>query len=154
MSVPLTIETFEFEKLRAKVPEMKMGGEHNYYSIPFEHEENKALIRIHGNFRVFKHKKSSSYSLGIRVNDEKEEFFESLGERITKLSCNFKTYPKPSHLELIKANADGKYTNVYIPTRLERQKHRYRKESKSKESLKRRELTSMNLLMNRSRVLV
>ena len=55
MSVPLTIETFEFEKLQAKAPEMKTGGEHNYYSIPFEYEENKALIRIHGNFRVFKH---------------------------------------------------------------------------------------------------
>ena len=94
MSVPLTIETFEFEKLRAKAPEMIMGGEHNYYSIPFEYEENKALIRIHGNFKVFKHKKSSSYSLGIRVNDENEAFFESLGERIAKISCNFKTYPK------------------------------------------------------------
>ena len=88
------------------------------------------------------------------LNDENEEFFESLGEKITKLSCNFKTYPKPSDLELIKANADAKYTNVYIPTRLERQKYWYRKESKSKESLKGRELTSMNLLMNRSRILV
>ena len=63
MSVPLTIEAFEFEKLRAEVPEMKTGGEHNYYSIPFEYEENKAQIRIHGNFRVFKHKKSSPVTL-------------------------------------------------------------------------------------------
>ena len=132
MSVPLTIETFEFEKLRAKAPEMKMGGEHNYYSIPFEYEENKALIRIHGNYRVFKHKKSSSYSLRIRVDDENEAFFESLGERIAKLSCNFKTYPKlklkPSDLELIKANSDGKYKMYMpksIPSRLERQKYPY-----------------------------
>ena len=117
MSVTLTIETFEFEKLRAKAPEMQTGGEHNYYSIPFEYEESKALIKIRGNFRVFKHKKSSSYSLGIRVNDENEVFFDSLGERIAKLSCNFKTYPelklRPSDLELIKANVDGKCKNVY-----------------------------------------
>ena len=117
MSVPLTIETFEFEKLRAKAPELKTGGEHNYYSIPFDYKENKALIRIHGNFRVFKHKKNASYSLGIRVDDDNEEFFESLGERIAKLSCNFRGYPKlklkPSDLELIKPNSDGKYRNVY-----------------------------------------
>ena len=111
MSVPLTIQTFEFEKLQAKVPEMKTGEEHNYYSISFEYEKNKALVRIHGNFRVFKHKKSSSYSLRIRVDDENEAFFGSLGERIVELSCNFKTYPKlrlkPSDLELIKPNSDG-----------------------------------------------
>ena len=77
MSVPLTIETFDLKKLRAKAPEQKTSGEHNYYSISFEYEENKALIRIHGNFRVFKHKKSTSYSLGIRVDEENEEFFES-----------------------------------------------------------------------------
>ena len=34
MSVPLTIEDFEFESLRAKAPEIKSAGEHNYYSIP------------------------------------------------------------------------------------------------------------------------
>ena len=160
MSVPLTIEAFKFEKLRAKVPEMKTGGEHNYYSILFQYEENKALIRIHGNFRVFKHKRSSSYSLRIRMDDENEAFFESLGERIAKLSCNFKTYPKlklkPSDLELIKANADGKYKNLYAKiytNKAGRAKYQYRKESKSKESLSERELTSTNSLMNHSRVL-
>ena len=51
------------------------------------------------------------------VDDENEAFFESLGERIAKLSCNFKTYPKlklkPSDLEIIKPNLDGKYKKVY-----------------------------------------
>ena len=96
---------------------MRMGGEHNYYSIPFEYEENEALIRIHGNFSVFKHKKRSSYSLRIRVDDENKAFFESLGERIAELSCNFKPYPKiklkPSDLELIKSYSNGRYKNVY-----------------------------------------
>ena len=143
-----------------KAPEMKMGGEHNYYSIPFEYEENKALIRIHGNVRVFKHNKSSSYSLGIRVDDENEAFFESLGERIAELSCNFKTYPKlkpkPLDLELIKPNSNGKYKNVYAriyTNKAGKAKYWYRKESKSKENLKGRELTSTNSLMNCSRVL-
>ena len=77
MSVPLTIENFEFESLRAKAPEIKSGGEHNYYSIPFEYEDNKALIKVNGR-RVFKHKKNSSYSLGIRLDDENEGFFEDL----------------------------------------------------------------------------
>ena len=97
-----------------------MDGEHNNYSIPCDYEEDKALIRIHGNFRVFQHEKSASYSLGIRVDDDNEAFFESLGERIAKLSCQFKTYPKlklkPSDLELIKPNTDGKYKNVYAKT--------------------------------------
>ena len=117
MSIPLTIETFDFEKLEAKAPELKKGGEHNYYSISFEYKENKALIRVHGNFRVFKHKKSTSYSLGIRVDDDNEAFFESLGERVAKLSCNSKGCPKlklePSDPELIKLNSDGEYKNVY-----------------------------------------
>ena len=50
------------------------------------------------------------------MDDENEEFFESLGERIAELSCNFKTSPKlklkSSDQELIKANADGKYKSV------------------------------------------
>ena len=50
------------------------------------------------------------------MDDENEAFFESLGERITKLSCSFKNYSKlnlkPLDLELIKPNSDGKYKNV------------------------------------------
>ena len=117
MSVPLTIENFEFESLRAKAPEIKSGGEHNYYSIPFEYEENKALIKINGSFRVFKHSRGSSYSLRIGVDDENECFFEDLEKRIRELSCNSKTYPqlklKPTDLELIKSNSNGRYKNVY-----------------------------------------
>ena len=117
MSVPLTIENVEFESLGAKAPEIKSGGEHNYYSIPFEYKDNKGLIKINGSFRVFKHNKSSSYSLGIRLDDENEGFFEDLEKRIRELSCNFKTYPKlkpkPTDLELIEPNWNGRYKNVY-----------------------------------------
>ena len=85
-----------------------------YYT--FEYKENKAQIRIHRNFRVFKHKKSASYSLRIRVDEANKELFESLGERIAKLSFQFKGCPKlklkPSDLELIKPDVDGKYKNV------------------------------------------
>ena len=51
------------------------------------------------------------------MDDDNEVFFESLGERVAKLSCNFKGCPKlklkPSNLELIKPNSDGKYKNVH-----------------------------------------
>ena len=82
MSVPLTIGNFEFVSLRAKAPEIKSGGEHNYSSIPFEYKDDKALIKINGSFRVFDHNKSSSYFLGIRLDDENEGFFEDLEKRI------------------------------------------------------------------------
>ena len=117
MSVPLTIEDFEFESVRAKALEIKSGGEDNYYFIPFEYKDNRSFIKINESFRVFKHNKSSSYSLGIRLDDENEGFFEDLEKRIRELSCNFKTYPKiklkPTDLELIKTNSNGRYKNVY-----------------------------------------
>ena len=56
-------------------------------------------------------------TLGIRLDDENEGFFEDLEKRIRELSCNFKTYPKlklkPMDLELIKPNSNGRYKNVY-----------------------------------------
>ena len=117
MSVPLTIKNFEFVSLRAKAPEIKSGGEHNYYSIPFEYKDNKALIKINGNFRVFKHNKSTSYSLGIRLDNKKEGFFEDLEKRVRELSCGFKNYSKiklkPTDLEVIKPNLNGRYKNVH-----------------------------------------
>ena len=52
---PLTIENFDFEKLKAKVLESKRSGECSYFSIPFEYDEGEPIIKIEGNFRVFKH---------------------------------------------------------------------------------------------------
>ena len=119
MAAPLTIDNFEFDKLRAKSPETKKGGNVTYYSIPFEHEDRKSLLKVEGNFRVFRHenKEGISYSLAIEIDDENEEFFTKLGERMAELSYERKgKIPKSfksSNLELVKTTASGGYKNVY-----------------------------------------
>ena len=113
------IDNFKFDKLRAKSPETKKGGNITYYSIPFEYEDRKSLLKVEGNFRVFRHenKEGISYSLAISINDENEEFFTKLGERMAELAYERKgKIPKsfkPSDLELVKTTANGKYKNVY-----------------------------------------
>ena len=89
MAAPLTIDNFELNKLRAKSPETKKGGNITYYSIPFEYEDRKSLPKVEGNFRVFRHenKEGISYSLAIGIDDENEELFTNLGERMAALAC-------------------------------------------------------------------
>ena len=52
-NAPLTIENFDFEKLRAKVFESKKSGAFTYFAIPFDYDEEDPLMKIKGNFRVF-----------------------------------------------------------------------------------------------------
>ena len=90
---PLTIENFDLEKLWAKAFESKKSGEFIYFSIPFDYDGGDPLIKIEGNFRVFKHKNKGrvNYSLAISVNDENEEFFSELGQGIVTLACENKS---------------------------------------------------------------
>ena len=37
-NAPLTIENFDFEKLRAKTPESKKTGVFAYFAIPFDYD--------------------------------------------------------------------------------------------------------------------
>ena len=120
-NTPLTIENFNFEKLRAKAFESKKSGEFTYFAIPFDYDRGEPLMKIEGNFGIFKHVNAGrvNYSLAISVNDEKEEFFSELEQRIATLACEntgetakLKSL-KPSDLELIKTTANGKYKNVY-----------------------------------------
>ena len=55
MAAPLTIDDLQFDKLRAKSPGAKKGGNITYCSIPFEYEDRKSLLKIEGSFRTFKH---------------------------------------------------------------------------------------------------
>ena len=120
-NAPLTIENFEFEKLRAKTPESKKSGVFTYLAIPFEYDEGDPIIKIHGNFRVFKHANNGrvNCSLAISIDDENEEFFSELRQRIATLACENKAKfsrlksVKPADLELMKTTFDGKYKNVY-----------------------------------------
>ena len=88
MVTPLTTDNFEFEKLRAKSPEATKRGNINYYSVPFAYEDRKSLLKIEGNFRVFRYenKEGISYSLAIGIDDKNEEFFTKLGKRMAELA--------------------------------------------------------------------
>ena len=119
MAAPLTIDNFEFDKLMGKSPETKKGGNVTYYSIPFEYEDRKSLLKVEGNFRLFKleSEEGISYSLAIGIDDENEEFFNKLGERMAELAYEQndkipKSF-KPSDLELVKTTVSGKHKNVY-----------------------------------------
>ena len=120
-NAPLTIENFDFEKLRAKAFESKKNGEFTYFAIPFEYGEGDPIIKIGGNSGVFKHVNNGrvNYSLAISVNDENEEFFSELEQRLATLACENKGKTaklkslKPSDLELIKTTANGKYKNIH-----------------------------------------
>ena len=79
MATPLTIDNFEFEKLRAKSPEAKKGENITYYSVPFEYEGGKSLLKIDGNFIVYRHENEGiNYSMAIEIDDKNEEFFTKL----------------------------------------------------------------------------
>ena len=120
-NAPLTIENCEFEKLRAKPFKSKKSGIFTYFVIPFDYNQGDPLIKIEGNFRVFKHVNAGrvNYSLAISINDENEEFFSELEQRIAMLASKNKGITsklkslKPSDLELIKTSRNGKYKNVY-----------------------------------------
>ena len=120
-NTPLTIENFDFEKLGAKTFESKKSGDFTYFAVPFEYDEEDPIIKINGNFRVFKHINAGrvNYSLAISINDANEEFFSELEQRTATLACGNKSKTaklkslKPSDLELIKMTANGKYKNVY-----------------------------------------
>ena len=125
-NAPLIIENFDFEKLRAKTFESKNSGAFTYFAIPFEYDEGDPIIKINGNFGIFKHVNAGrvNYSLAISVNDENEEFFSALEQRIA-IACenNSKTAKlkslKPSDLELIKTTANVSikmYMLGFIPT--------------------------------------
>ena len=88
----LTIENFDFEKLRAKAFESKKSGVFTHFAIPFDYDGGEPLIKIEWNFRVFKQVNAGrlNYSLAISVNDENEEFFNELGRRIAILACENK----------------------------------------------------------------
>ena len=91
-NAPLTIENFDVEKLRAKAFESKKSGEFTYFVIPFDYDGQDPLIKIKGNFRVFRQVNAGrvNYSLAISVNDENEEFFSELKQRIATLACENK----------------------------------------------------------------
>ena len=120
-NTPLTIQNFDIKKLRARAPEAKKSGNDTCYAIPFDYDEKDPLLKIEGNFRVFKHENADgiNYSLAISIDDENEEFFSELRPTIAELACEWKTkflklkLLKLSDLELVRTTADDKYENLH-----------------------------------------
>ena len=83
-NAPLTIENFDFEKLRSKAFESKKSGVFTFFASPFDYDGEVPLIKIEGNFRVIKHVNAGrvNCSLAISINDKNEEFFSELGCKI------------------------------------------------------------------------
>ena len=78
---PLTIDTFEPEKIRAISSDQKSVDDFSYTSVHFEYDGDRLLpLRIDGSFRIlkFKNSKGPIYSLSINCDESLEEFFESL----------------------------------------------------------------------------
>ena len=47
-NAPLTIENFDFEKLRTKAFELKKSGDFTYFVIPFDYDGGEPLMKIEG----------------------------------------------------------------------------------------------------------
>ena len=87
---PLTIDTFEPEKIRAISSDQKSVDDFSYTSVRFEYDGDRLLpLRIDGSFRIlkFKNSKGPIYSLSINCDESLEEFFESLRDVIANESC-------------------------------------------------------------------
>ena len=55
--------------------------------FPSNTKMGKSLLKIEGNFRVFRHENEGiNYSLAIGIDDKNEEFFTKLGERMAELA--------------------------------------------------------------------
>ena len=96
-NTPLTIKNFEFEKPRAKPFKSKKSAVFTYFAILFDYDGGDPLIKIEGNFRVFKHVNAGrvNYSMAISVDDKNKEFFSQLGHKIAKLALQKQgLYPK------------------------------------------------------------
>ena len=86
----LTIKTFKPDKITAISADDKRSGEFNYKSVKFAYDEREMpLIRIDGNFRLFRFRNKSRdiYSLSIHSNAINESFFKELCKVISKESC-------------------------------------------------------------------
>ena len=92
-NTPLTIENFEFEKLRVETFKSKKSEVFIYFVIPFNYDGGDPLIKIEGSFGVFKHVNAGrvNYLMAISINNENEEFFSELEQRITTLACGNKS---------------------------------------------------------------
>ena len=120
---PLTIETFNPDKIKVINSEQKRAGNINYTSVKFTYDVGKMPpLRVDGKFKLFKNDKTDIYSLSIKCNEENERFFEILCEVVAKESCRLvpkvnRRKLKPEEFELVKDSKVGRNVYAKIYTR-------------------------------------
>ena len=120
---PLTIETFNPDKIKVINSEQKRAGNINYTSVKFTYDVGKMPpLRVDGKFKLFKNDKMDIYSLSIKCNEENERFFEILCEVVAKESCRLvpkvnRRKLKPEEFELVKDSKVGRNVYAKIYTR-------------------------------------
>ena len=96
----------------------KKAGDITYASIKFGYEGgNVPPIRINGEFKLFNFE--GNYSLSIKCDKEKVEFFEKLENMIARETCRYigSKKLKPEELKLVKDSKVGKVVYARIYTR-------------------------------------
>ena len=121
--VPLTIETFKPDMIKAVNYEQKKAGEINYTSVKFEYNGGAMPpLKIDGKFRLFtfKNHRGDIYSLSIRCDKENEPFFRRLCDAVARESCRLAPKVngkklKPEDFNLVKDSKSGRsvYTKIY-----------------------------------------
>ena len=94
----------------------KFEGFSAFTSIPVKCDDKDCLVKAKGSFKILEHnnKRTKSYSLGLRTDENNRKWWESLEAKIHKLSTPaLKKLAKPGDFVLIKTNQSG-YSNVYV----------------------------------------
>ena len=122
---PLTIDSFEPEKIRAICSDQKSVNDFNYTLVHFEYDGDRLPpLKIDGSSRIFKFKNSKGpiYSLSINCDESLEKFFESLQEVIANETCRL--VPRgngkklsPDSFDLVESGKHGHNVYAKIYTR-------------------------------------
>ena len=117
----LTIKTFKTSKISAVEVSERRSKDFNYKSIKFAYDgEEVPLLRVDGNFRVFKfeNKNGPAYSLVINCTGDNESFFKKLNSVLANQSCKIlKDHTvTPENFELVKENKYGcsVFAKIYL----------------------------------------
>ena len=107
-SIPVMVEAIDCEQ--------KKAGDITYTSVKFAYNKGKVPpIMVNGEFKLFNFK--GNYSLSIKCDDEKVEFFEKLENMISRETCRYigSKKLKPEEFKLAKDSKVGKvvYSRIY-----------------------------------------
>ena len=115
MTKAIKSKNFDTLLLCLRAPEQKKFEGFSFTSVPIKYDGEDCFVNVKGNFKLFEHdnKGKKSYSPGLRINDDNQEWWESLESEIQKLFIQAsKKLVKPEDFILIKTYKSGD-SNVY-----------------------------------------